>query len=539
MGSLKFGTIRAIVAAAAFICIGSLSLPQSAQAVPICIDDLCVEVPTERDMGYEVRSGDFNNDSRTDLYVTGGYFRAVKDFIIAQDAPDPTSGAFNFSIVASPTETQRAAGKSAPLTSINVYRLDLSSDGLNDFQFENVEEVIPNAPNLIILTSKSTGNVPVKVIKEDEKFLDLVEQIEGALQNIDAIMDIYNQIVCVPILAYVQYSYQVWVPTGYFAPYPGGGYYQTYYTWIPVQLGQACWPISSYFGGGPFKDFLDAMSEYKSTLPPGVTMLAPQSVEAAEARVARAMRMRKWARVIRTAATAYRYYRTAAIILGVAMIADDVTVIGVADDPAAVAILASAGQAIIIEATLNATANHLEAKIREDAEAPPAVDPYAIKADCKPWDAVRRAQQETAVIGRAPGTERLPDSARLRANMGKTGCDCPSGGGLNAAHHIIRKDPGKVNDPTVVSAIACLNRNGIDVDEAGNGACLPTRDTRQTSAFKHGEGGMHGARYNQAVLKRCEQAELDGGSDPVQRAQKVRDELDKIRQELATKQQFW
>jgi hypothetical protein len=57
------------------------------------------------------------------------------------------------------------------------------------------------------------------------------------------------------------------------------------------------------------------------------------------------------------------------------------------------------------------------------------------------------------------------------------------------------------------------------VDEAGNGICLPNNENANTAAMKHRANGMHGTRYNQSVLDKCRNAEINGGSDPASREQ--------------------
>jgi hypothetical protein len=72
----------------------------------------------------------------------------------------------------------------------------------------------------------------------------------------------------------------------------------------------------------------------------------------------------------------------------------------------------------------------------------------------------------------------------------------------------------------------------VDLDEAGNGICLPTSDIAKTSALKHGADEMHGDRYIKALLDRCQAAETNGPNG-------VEDMLSFIRGELANGRAFW
>ena len=74
--------------------------------------------------------------------------RAVGDFALLQGA------GLKFSLVSQPTPQQTQIGLAGMLTEIDVFRTDLSGDGLYDFQFENVDEYIPNAPDLVVLTNQ-------------------------------------------------------------------------------------------------------------------------------------------------------------------------------------------------------------------------------------------------------------------------------------------------------------------------------------------------------------------------------------------------
>lgn len=518
--------LKSRIALACLALTGLALVAADANAVPICIDDICVEVPTPNDSGYNVRAGDFNSDGRTDLYVTGGYRRAVKDFILLQNAPN-SSGEITFSISPSPpTAAQRAQALSSPQTSVAVYRTDLSGDGLFDFHLENVDEVIPNAPDIIVLTNRGEGEMPVKVIEEDDDFLALVDDIERILEFADVILNVYNSLTCVPVFTYVP----VYIPyTYYYGEY--GYYYYGYYTYVPYVY-YSCVPTSIFFYGH-YQTFIGSMNDLMATFPSNITSFVDGELQAVlEARygVDRVRWTRRLANAIRAGLTAVRYYRKAALVATTILVADDVTVVGVADDVAIPVLVLSLGGSYIIEAALDKAASALDDFAeRVEAEVDPATDPYRVKNDCDPWGASQSTQIK-ARIGRPPQDWLDPSSERLRTNLDKAGCGCPPGKNVNAAHHIVpKKGGGAIGD----QARACLHNAGIDLDEAGNGVCLPTNDNAKTNAIKHSSEGMHSDAYYRAILDKCTNAYSSGQS------QGVRNMLDQLRQNFARGEKFW
>lgn len=518
--------IRTLIGQSALGCLALVALtlaPSPAQAVPICIDDLCIEVPTPNESGYNVRAADFNSDGRTDLYVTGGYRRAVKDFIVLQNAPGP-NGEFTFSVLATPSAAQRTQALALPMTGVAVYRTDLSGDGLFDFELENVDEVIPNAPDVIILTDRGQGDTPVKIIPETPEFLQLVESFEQILSQVDAVLNIYNSITCVPVIYYVPvYVYDPW--------YGEYGYYG-YYTYMPVYQ-EYCFPTSMLFYGH-YQTFTASLNDLKSSLPPGITSLVDGRLyDVLESRygVDRVRMTRKLAQAIRTGLTALRYYRSAATVATVVLVADDATVVGVADDVAIPVVLLSIGGAFVIEASLEVLLERIEdAGPQPVAEPAAEADPYRVKSDCQPWGASRNTSQIFARVGRPPNEWLDPNSQRLRSNLDKAGCGCPPGTNINAAHHIVaKKAGGAIGD----QLRACLSVSGVDLDEAGNGVCLPTSDNAKTRSLKHGAEGMHSNAYFQKLLDDCNTAYQNGGP------QGVRNMLDGVRQKMADGIKFW
>lgn len=91
------------------------------------------------------------------------------------------------------------------------------------------------------------------------------------------------------------------------------------------------------------------------------------------------------------------------------------------------------------------------------------------------------------------------DSKVLRRNLEKAGVNAPAPG-EDAAHHIVAG-----GDQRAADALAKLQRNGIDVNEAANGVFLP-RYAKNASPPSLNHGNLHTDRYHREVSNRINSA---------------------------------
>jgi hypothetical protein len=512
-------------------------LPLPSQAMPICINDLCFDVPTAGDREYYVKAADFTGDGLVDLYVTGGYKRVVQDFIVAQQP------GLQFSVLNAPTESQRQSAAGLSRTPVDVFRFDVTGDGILDFWLENIDEVIDDAPGLLITTTRGTGARPERIIKNDEEFEGLVDALETLFENVEDYQFVYNNTFC-------DYVY-VWVPVydptnsygyGPKSPYnefwgEGPGFYESgyqvgQYSYVPTLYGYGCFRGKDFFNARG-QATLDAFNRLRATTaePP----FSPASYEKIFGKIGDPRRVRdiaKEASLIKRARTAKRFYRWGALVLATILVLDDSTGIGVSDDAFIVPLLATAGRLALEEIALNTLLANLEkepdlvAVAEPDPDTSvgqPEPDPYRIRDTCMPNDPALVQK-----VGKPGGSARV-----LRGNMNLAGCTCETGQG-NAAHHIVLKkgpkgqDGGKVGD----ALRACLKRSGIDIDSAANGACLPNTAGQKTKACRHGSESMHSRAYTRKLLDECLAAEQPGGRG-------MSAVLDEARQKLSTCDRFW
>lgn len=105
--------------------------------------------------------------------------------------------------------------------------------------------------------------------------------------------------------------------------------------------------------------------------------------------------------------------------------------------------------------------------------------------------------------------------ARSMANAGR-----PVAKGKEQAHHVVAQ-----GDKRAAGSREVLQRNGVDVNSADNGARMQTQAHRE----------VHTNDYHQNVEQRLTSAEARGGSDAAARSTEVRRELHNIRDELEPK----
>jgi len=453
---------------------------------------------------YYAKVADFNSDGRLDLFVTGQGDRAVPDFLVLQQ-PD-----WKFTIAATPTAAQVQLAASAPVTSVTVVRTDYTSDGVLDFEFLNVDEAIPGAPGIIVLTQKWNGT-PKAAVARDARFEQLANALEAILGNFDQMAGLWRTSYCNIFTIYLSLS------PPFYLDRPYAGFVEGEWSWGGTNWGyrpyvqQACFSGSMVFSPEG-REMMGAVMNF-------------QGPAASEARAAQIVEQILTKVRIQVSIGRALVIRTAAVEASAVIIADDVSIVGVADDWGLIITAAMIGYTVW---EVNRYTELLNQQIGEDEGVNPQPaaqpDPYATKSGCNPWNAA--AGQTAAAVGRP--SPKQPASWRLRSNLEKTGCGCPQGNNTNAAHHIIEKGG---STPDVIAARQCLSTAGIDVDWAGNGICLPTNDNAPTNAFKHSQ--IHSGAYSKAMRKLCEDSYAAGGSTGVQNM------LNEVRGLLSRGQQFW
>lgn len=520
MNELGLDVIRklGVLMITAMLCIAGVTAPtSSAQAVPICIDDLCFDVPVPIDYAWTVHAADFDNNGLTDLYLRGGAHTFADEFIVSQTA------ALQFQ-VAIPTPAQRTTARSLPNSGVSVFREELNNDGFLDFYLENVDRVIPGAPDLLILTSFGQGKTPDQVIPiPDGGELDLlIDNIEFTLTNLEQVMALFNGQTCV--------IWTVLIPHQYWDPY-----YDTYVIqWIPYSF-QECYPNQNHpIFSGDLGVFCGGMSNY--LVANGGEAGARAAAEAAARngqvvldRTIRPAVERIPGRVISSTVgrgVARRAALRVAIVLVLAPAA-----------PAVVAVVSTAALAWALydawEFYQEVSAAAVPRPKRRDAlvaqgtvpaeSYDPQKDPYRMKQSCLPWDNVQ-AQTPAPTINDG-------DSERLRLNLKTAGCECPQG---TQAHHMFIKRGG---DAYGIRLRACLNRAGINIDWAGNGICLPTSEADphvekgRTRIASHQGSGVHRYEYIQGLANECE-ARTDHLANADDKYIAARRLLDEVRQSL-------
>jgi len=512
----------------------STLVPSVTGAVPVCIDDFCFDVPTDLEYVYGVRAADFDGNGLTDLYVRGNSKTYVKPFLVLQ------TGSNDFTL-AQPTEAQRALASTLQNTSIAVYRDDFNFDAFLDFELENIDEVIPGAPDLIILTTRNDGETAESIVKEDARFDQTTDDIEFTLSNLDDVLNFFDGISCIQEIIPVPVPFED-EETG-----------QVIIEYLP-QLVTTCFPNSILpVFDGDFGIFCGGMSTYQSAI--GLTASSAEATQVAKAQA-------ESGRIIRTAQTvgrtvagssraaakplAQRLVRSAAIrgailiLRGAAFVLEGAVVVLATPEVLIVggAILLIAGGFYIFDRfVVDAKAQKIprnklrDAIVREAQELRPNYDPtadkYLMKPTCKPFEKV-------AAQTKAPNN--VGSSKRLGDNLALAGCECPPG---SAAHHMYKKKGG---GPDGDAMRKCFEDAGINVDLAGNGICLPLNNEEdaiksgKSGIASHQESGLHTNAQVTQMLRDCKAATegLSGKNPGDPRFEAARRLLDAERARLST-----
>ncbi|MEM9622800.1 MAG: AHH domain-containing protein, partial [Pseudomonadota bacterium] len=187
-----------------------------------------------------------------------------------------------------------------------------------------------------------------------------------------------------------------------------------------------------------------------------------------------------------------RAYTTAAAFV---LVADNVTIVGVADDIALIPILGAFGVTVALEHVLDDIQDRLVLMAQTD-------NPDIAERDKDGTETVSFAISDNCDPGQNGASQ------NLRRNMKKAGCLCedvPFKNGTDVqAHHIV---PKGITTDTAKALRSCLERKQIRIHDAVNGVCLPNdlELASKTRAYRHITGGdLHSENVLSVLLKRCE-----------------------------------
>ena len=482
-----------------FFCLGPWTIPYGQATVAVTNAPPPSYSPTE----YVTKVLDLNGDGKDDIYVTGGSTRTVGDFALIQN------NSHSFDIDPSPSNEDATRAFYTPESGITVIREEYSGDGLYDFQFAYVDEFIADAYDFFVTTTFGNGTASSKVIPQDSTFFSTRAFVELILEDPQHYKALYNNQVQACVNNMIEWFY--WDPNYFFDPDAGG--YGTYYggwttIWIPVQT---CMSSNEYLANimppkiyqftGSIAQLPDSIINSFQGIPDGAAYEAYQQ----------AMNnifgnSNWWSRVtkgVRKVQKAAKILRRASTVATVVILADDVTVIGAADDVALVATFTGLALGWIVDEALDLALYKLETAVNEDVgydvdeKIESGLNIFAIPETCTP----------------TPGGGNAGSSKVLRDRLDEDGCLCEEAieqGVKNSVHHIVKKG-GK--SAIEVCLRKCTISRGIDLDSSMNGVCLPGEQTSDSPAFKHAgrEGELH-KTPSPALLSKCLDPNQDFGS---------------------------
>ena len=379
-------------------------------------------------VGYTAKLFDANGDGLQDIYIQKKVNGRHQDFYLKQKA-----GA-KFDLVTNPTATQAAQATYAPETDIIVIRADFNADGMLDFLISNIDAYIWNADEQIILSKKKDSSKLDKIIAIDAKFRAIRDFMENVLSQQKATpvyVGLYDntysacRIVYLPITVYSSY-YESWIT--YYVPYymcmSGRNFLQRYLEYDEsFNFIKSLSTINKNYG-------LNGFNSLTGVWYPGVLGTIMPHINNDQ--------------LIRTAKTAKngaRIWRAGSVAATVVLIADDITVVGIANDVGLIATVGSIAIAYITEnaldyyiQTMGSNANNSDIGIKP-GDASLGAASFAIPDNCDP-----RTPGQTPSSGEG-------SSGRLKRNIIKANCGCVDTDGIAAAHHIVpRKSGDKIGD---------------------------------------------------------------------------------------------
>ena len=435
------------------------------------------------DEGYTAKVFDANGDGLQDVYIERKLNGRHQDFYLKQKA-----GA-KFDLVTSTNSQLAMMAAYAPETDIIVIRADFNADGMLDFLISNIDAYIWNADEQIILSKKKDSSKLDKIIAIDAKFRAIRDFMENVLSQQKATpvyVGLYDntysacRIVYLPITVYSSY-YESWIT--YYVPYymcmSGRNFLQRYLEYEEsFNFIKSLSTINQNYG-------LNGFNSLTGVWYPGVLGTIMPHINNDQ--------------LIRTAKTAKngaRIWRAGSVTATVILLADDITIVGIANDVGLIATVGSIAVAYITESaldyyiqTMGSNANNSDIGVKP-GDASLGAGPFAIPDNCDP-----------KTPGQKPASGK-GSSGNLKKNLIKSNCGCLVKNIISAAHHIVPRTAG---GPVGDQLRACLKNRKIDMDSAINGVCLPKEHTDESNAFPHrgNEGNIHGEKRLKELLALC------------------------------------
>lgn len=455
---------------------------------------------------YQAKVLDIDNNGFEDIYITGGINRRVSDFIVKRFSDG------SFTLAKTPTTSERSRAYTAKESQfVQVVREDFNLDGLLDFRIVGVGDELPGVPDLIVNTVLGNGRYVESVVPLDARYYDLADAIEQILLDTELLENITmiyrnQQQSCVTVTVPV-YHYGVRV-------------------YKPITVCDEDGPslLESVVGS----DITRAV-EVLATIDPTVlrnAFAAGSPEEYAEILSDNLPDRRQVIRDGRILVSVFRNIRRTALILSGILIADDATVVGVADDVAIPVLLTGAAVGVIVESILEAVLDIIEDNLENELSEDVVEESINVVAI---YDFSRPPQCD---LHRNTFSSSAAPSRILRDNLIASDCWCSDDSLNNVprnsfgeirgvwAHHII---PQGSNSTIAMDLRSCLsNIHGLDINGQHNGVCLPGSRNYQggiTSALPHqGDSGfLHGTEFLTPILDNCRTLDTEAFKDYLKR----------------------